>query len=332
MHWSLLGIIVTELCTRSLLGGCYTVEAFTIPSLVVPKRTTLNKPIPKKESTPVISGLIVHRISRQRLQFSEAEDDASADNSTMTTTTTSAVVEDWRDVRARLIEQFQKQYGNQQQQQPEDEDQVNDIVHEPKATTTNGDSGDTGSTKTTAAWAYDSGGVIERGSLLISHPVQDFACGGLRQQYLTKCVVLIIKDEPTFTKGVILNRNVLTYKVPFLEQYGNGKINTNNNRTHSHHDSHHHPTKNHVYDWTIYYGGDVQGIDSPETDFTCLHRLQSPTAKKLSSPLVKDIQVSLFCFSPCREKIRPKEGKRRCTGFRVLTFSSCPPFSSGPIW
>lgn len=192
----------------------------------------------------------VRRISRQPLRFSEAEDNSSADNNT-------ASAEDWRDVRARLIQQFK---------QPS--------IAEEEATTTLSpisleatNHSTTTSTRTT--WAYDSGGVIECGSLIVSHPVQDFACGGLRQQYFTKCVVLVVKDDASFTKGVILNRNCLTFEVPSTTDGGSNKF----------------------LNWTISYSGDVQGIDSPETDFTCLHRLKSPFVNEFSFPVVKDIQV-----------------------------------------
>ena len=39
-------------------------------------------------------------------------------------------------------------------------------------------------------------------------PHQDFACGGLRQQYFHKCVVLVVEHTPRFTKGIVLNRPV----------------------------------------------------------------------------------------------------------------------------
>jgi hypothetical protein len=141
--------------------------------------------------------------------------------------------EDWRDMRAKLIMQFR------------------------------GDS----SSSSIKKWVYDSGDVIETGSLLVSHPIQDFVCGGLRQQYFHKCVVLVIHHEPgVFTKGIILNR----------------------------------PTKETMKDdknveWNVWFGGGVQGLDSEVRDFTCLHRLESPLAQNLSMSVVKDLQVSRLC-------------------------------------
>lgn len=117
-------------------------------------------------------------------------------------------------------------------------------------------------TTTTKKWAYDSGDVVERGSLIVSHPVQDFACGGLKQQYFHKCVVLVVKHDAHFTKGVILNRPTRRSKLKDL--HGN--------------------------EWTVWFAGDVQGLHSPHPDYTCLHRLKSPKALELSLPVVKDIQ------------------------------------------
>ena len=217
--------------------------------------------------------------SRQQppLRFSEAEDDhTSADNSTTTSTTTttsssSTMDDDWRDVRARLIRQFK-------QQQLPPQGIIGQITNSSPVSSS---SSTTTTTTTTTNWAYDSGGVIERGSLIVSHPVQDFACGGLRQQYFTKCVVLVVKDDKSFTKGVILNRNSLSYPVSSSSSASASSSSPGGTTTSK---SFHHP-------WTIYYGGDVQGIDSPETDYTCLHQLKSPLAQEWSLPIVKDIQV-----------------------------------------
>ncbi|KAL3934196.1 MAG: hypothetical protein SGARI_003496, partial [Bacillariaceae sp.] len=148
----------------------------------------------------------------------------------------------WRDFRAKLVLQEQQQ----------------------NVTTTTPTSSQQSTT-----WAYESGDVIEKGSLIVSHPSQDFACGGLRQQYFYKSVVLVVEHEPGFTKGLILNR-----PTDQTLQDDRGK------------------------DWPVWYGGDVQGMESDNESLLCLHRLNnddenanntSHLAKELSTPILQDI-------------------------------------------
>jgi hypothetical protein len=160
--------------------------------------------------------------------------------------------EDWRDVRAKLVLQYR---GG-----------TNTSTSTNTTTTTTSNSTSTTST----SWAYESGDVIERGSLIVSNPIQDFTCGGLRQQYFYKCVVLVVEHDPnSWTKGIILNR-------PTDFTIGNDL----------------------TQDWKFWFGGDVNGMNSEEEpSFTCLHRLESALAKDLSDPVVKDIQVcAVFIF------------------------------------
>jgi hypothetical protein len=152
--------------------------------------------------------------------------------------------EDWRDVRAKLVLQYRGSNS-----------------------TTNTTTTSSSSTSASSSWAYESGDVIERGSLIVSNPIQDFSCGGLRQQYFYKCVVLVVEHDPnSWTKGIILNR-----PTDFI--IGNDL----------------------TQDWKFWFGGDVNGMNSEEEpSFTCLHRLESALAKELSDPVVKDIQVCTF--------------------------------------
>ena len=148
---------------------------------------------------------------------------------------------DWRDFRAKLVLQEQQQ---------------NTTAATPTTTTQ------------PTSWAYESGDVIEKGSLIVSHPSQDFACGGLRQQYFYKSVVLVVEHSPSFTKGLILNRPT---DQTLKDDHGEA--------------------------WPLWYGGDVQGIDSDNESFLCLHRLNSNEgtnktchlAKELSVPILQDI-------------------------------------------
>lgn len=115
-------------------------------------------------------------------------------------------------------------------------------------------------------WAYYSGKVIEQGAVILGGVEQDFGFG-LRQQYFHKAVILVLDhDESTFTKGVILNRP--SNRV--LEDDVNVGL-----------------------QWKVWFGGDVQGLDSLLPDIVCLHSLRSKEAMDVSVSVMKDIQVSV---------------------------------------
>lgn len=158
--------------------------------------------------------------------------------------------EDWRDVRAKLVMQYRQE---RQQEQARDST---------AASLSSSVSGPTPKNK----WAYESGDVIETGSLIVSHPSQDFAYGGLRQQYFYKSVVLVVEHTPSFTKGLILNRPT---DQTMKDDHGEA--------------------------WAVWYGGDVQGIHSEEESLMCLHRLgnsNSQLVSELSTPILQDIAIT----------------------------------------
>jgi putative AlgH/UPF0301 family transcriptional regulator len=94
-------------------------------------------------------------------------------------------------------------------------------------------------------WVYEAGDAIETGSLIVSAPSQDFSCGGLKQQYFYKsCVLIVEHNSRIFTRGLLMNRPTdRTVK----DEHGN--------------------------DWKVRYGGPMQGLDSDDVSFFCLHRL-----------------------------------------------------------
>jgi putative AlgH/UPF0301 family transcriptional regulator len=116
-------------------------------------------------------------------------------------------------------------------------------------------------------WAYDSGKVIEQGAVILGGVEQEFGFG-LRQQYFHKAAILVLDhDEKTFTKGIILNRpSDLT-----LEDDLNQGVK-----------------------WRVWFGGDVQGLDSNNPDIVCLHSLKTERAVKASIPVMNDIQWTTF--------------------------------------
>jgi hypothetical protein len=114
-------------------------------------------------------------------------------------------------------------------------------------------------------WAYDSGTIIEKGAVILGGAEQDFGFG-LRQQYFHKAVILVLDhDESTFTKGIILNRP--------SEKVMRDDVNVG-------------------LEWRVWFGGDVQGLDSLLPDLVCLHSLKGKEAKEVSVTVMKDIQVS----------------------------------------
>lgn len=103
--------------------------------------------------------------------------------------------QDWRDVRAKLVMQYDK--GE------------NDIAAATSRKGSNSTSKTSSATPTADTnhrhrWAYDSGDVIEVSSLVVSRPSQDW--GGLKKQHFHKCIILIIEHNREGTKGIILNR------------------------------------------------------------------------------------------------------------------------------
>ena len=116
-------------------------------------------------------------------------------------------------------------------------------------------------------WAYDSGQVIEQGAVILGGVEQDFGFG-LRQQYFHKAVILVLDhDENTFTKGIILNRP----SDRMMEDDVNEGL-----------------------EWRVWFGGDVQGLDSILPEIVCLHSLKGQEAKEASNPVMKDIQWTSF--------------------------------------
>jgi len=154
-------------------------------------------------------------------------------------------VEDWRDVRAKLVLQYSQE-----------EDNFRNGSNSTSASTTQ-----LISMTSANHWAYDSKGTIEVGSLIVSHPSQDSACGGLRQQHFHKCILLIINHSEMGTQGIILNR----------------------------------PTREIIHDkhqkeWKCYFGGNTNGIGSEDESIGCLYRLDDSSRIKngMAFPILKD--------------------------------------------
>ena len=116
-------------------------------------------------------------------------------------------------------------------------------------------------------WAYDSGKVIEKGAVILGGVEQAYGFG-LRQQYFHKAAILIVDhDEKTFTRAIILNRPT---DITLNDDANDG------------------------VKWRVWYGGDVEGLQSksPSIICTCLDFFSMSLV-----PFCVDIQV-LTVFHP----------------------------------
>ena len=179
--------------------------------------------------------------------------------------------QDWRAFRAKLV--MQKTVDDEPMVQDGDVDGIGAMFASttpkvPKTATTAKQTILQGMTPLDPSqWAYDSGTVIEQGAIILGGVEQEFGFG-LRQQYFHKAAILVLDyDEKSFTKGIILNRPTdLT-----LEDDINQGIK-----------------------WRVWFGGDVQGLNTKYPDIVCLHSLNSNQAMKASVTVMNDIQWTTF--------------------------------------
>lgn len=116
-------------------------------------------------------------------------------------------------------------------------------------------------------WAFEQGSVIEQGAVILGAVEQDFGFG-LRQQYFHKAAILVLDhDETTFTKGIILNRPTDL----MLDDDVNPGV-----------------------QWRVWFGGDVQGMESDSPDIVCLHRIKDQRAVDASLPVREELQWTTF--------------------------------------
>jgi len=115
-------------------------------------------------------------------------------------------------------------------------------------------------------WAYDSGKVIEQGAVILGGVEQDYGFG-LRQQYFHKAAILVLDhDDRTFTKGIILNR-------PSDLTLTDDETGTR---------------------WRVFFGGDVQGLNSFHPEIVCLHTLKNEMVLRASIQVINDIHYTSF--------------------------------------
>jgi putative AlgH/UPF0301 family transcriptional regulator len=164
--------------------------------------------------------------------------------------------DDWRDFRAKLVMQYRGDNPSSAMQ------------------TKQGNSGKAG------AWAYESGKIIEKGSIILARPpcaMVETADSGLAQQYFHKSIILVLQVDPQFTKGIILNRpsNLVLSDDDFMNEDGTPlEMSDPDNR------------------WKAWFGGEVAGILDEEPDIICLHSLSGEEADEVSETVMKGIKIT----------------------------------------
>lgn len=162
--------------------------------------------------------------------------------------------EDWRDFRAKLVLGEQQQDGKGSEARKQDvssSKQTDNVSSLPQQ------------------WAYESGQIIEPGSVILSKPRPDFGYG-LRQQYFQKSVILVLShDESFFTRGIILNRpsNMILSESDTERKSG---------------------------EWRVWFGGECQGMNDDDMEIVCLHSIESNAAEKVSTQVIKGIKYTTF--------------------------------------
>lgn len=141
-------------------------------------------------------------------------------------------------------------------------------------------------TTSSSSWAYDSGKMIEKGSIILAKVEPDFCYFGLNQQYFHKSVMLVTyHEEKEFTKGIILNRptNLFLDDTDFLDDNGEPYFKTDSKNS----------TDDDINSWRIWFGGDVRGLyaDDAEggTEIVCLHSIQTELARNVSDEILKNV-------------------------------------------
>jgi putative AlgH/UPF0301 family transcriptional regulator len=137
------------------------------------------------------------------------------------------------------------------------------------------------------SWAYDSGLLVEKGSIVVSRVEYSLGCHDLRQPYFCKCVILIVEHDEEFTQGVILNRPD-DQDIVYLDDEGSPLLDEGstfdamdreiNEKCES--------------SWTMFYGGDLAGIYDENPLIVCLHNLTSEIAQSVSEEIMPGVYLT----------------------------------------
>jgi putative AlgH/UPF0301 family transcriptional regulator len=182
----------------------------------------------------------------------------------------------WRSFRANLVSNEQQHQQHQQRQQQTNTSSIHTtaqfIMDDYESVVERNES-----------WFYDSGNVLEIGTILLNHPSPRSKGDstryhyGLRKQWLHQSVLLILEDDisdpDVRTTGIILNRQTDLILKERSDENGNGN-------------------KDVEQGWNIWFGGDEFGIHTLNPKFFCLHSLKMTESQSESSQIIPGLY---FC-------------------------------------
>jgi putative transcriptional regulator len=143
------------------------------------------------------------------------------------------------------------------------------------------------STDRETSWTYDTGLLIEKGSIVLSRVEDSLGCHDLRQPYFAKCVVLIVEHDKDFTQGIILNRpsnlNLDDQDIVYSDDKGEHLF-----------------PKDYDDDeasesfnlWRMFFGGDIADLYEENPLILCLHNHTSELSKSISDEVLPGVYLT----------------------------------------
>jgi putative AlgH/UPF0301 family transcriptional regulator len=144
-----------------------------------------------------------------------------------------------------------------------------------------------------SSWAYDTGLLVERGSIVISRVESSLGCHDLQQPYFCKCVVLIVEHEDEFTQGIILNRpsnlDLNDQDIMYFDDEKSPLIIDSDKDSDHDHDDEKEEDNNSL---PMFFGGDIAGLDDEDPLILCLHNLTSELSQSVSADVLPGVQLT----------------------------------------
>jgi putative AlgH/UPF0301 family transcriptional regulator len=140
---------------------------------------------------------------------------------------------------------------------------------------------------------FESKGLIEQGSLVISLVEDSWACHDLYQPYLHKAVVLLLQHDPSeFTQGILLNRPTDLELSDDDIVYTNAEDKSGRWDVNNHNMSDSRIVDGSINTWPIMFGGDLAGpFDEKRQAMICyLHR--NASLANVSDIIMSDFYVT----------------------------------------
>jgi putative transcriptional regulator len=134
------------------------------------------------------------------------------------------------------------------------------------------------------SWTYDTGLLIEKGSIVLSRVEDSLGCHDLRQPYFAKCVVLIVEHNQEFTQGIILNRpsnlNFESQDLIYFDDEGDQKHYDDDEASES------------FNLCRMFFGGDIADLYEEDPLLLCLHNHTSQMAQNVSEEVLPGVYLT----------------------------------------